>query len=418
MKNKIRAWLTVFCALGLIASAASAYVHYRLLQDSSYTSFCDISESVNCETVYRSQYGSIGGVPVALGGVLWFAMALLLTFAAEPAAVAGAAPSRKHQPPPQRESTVCGYLFLLSTAALAVVLYLAYASFFVLKTMCVLCVLTYVAVIGIFVLSGSAGPARLMALPSLAARDLRRLVRHPVALTIALLYLAGAASAVAFFPRETASRDTGGQAASRAVQAPPAITDDRRTEFERWMGAQPRVPLAVPTDGAVVLIVKFNDYQCPPCRQTFMEYKPIVAKYQASHPGKVKLVTKDFPLEAECNTGGAHQASCEAAAAVRMARAKGRAEALEDWLFDNQPAMTPALVRQGLSQVAGISDFDAQYPRVLEQVRADVALGRQLGVNRTPTFFINGVKVEGGLLAQFFDAAIAYELKRGQASQP
>jgi protein-disulfide isomerase len=132
----------------------------------------------------------------------------------------------------------------------------------------------------------------------------------------------------------------------------------------------------------------------------------------------VKFVTKDFPLEAECNTGGVHQASCEAAAAVRMARAKGRAEALEDWLFDNQPAMTPALVRQGVSQVAGVSDFDAQYPRMLEQVRADVALGRQLGVNRTPTFFINGIKVEGGLLAQFLDTAIAHELKRAQASQP
>jgi hypothetical protein len=33
-------------------------------------------------------------------------------------------------------------------------------------------------------------------------------------------------------------------------------------------------------------------------------------------------------------------------------------------------------------------------------------------VNRTPTFFINGVKIEGGLRPQFFDAAIAFELKR------
>jgi protein-disulfide isomerase len=195
----------------------------------------------------------------------------------------------------------------------------------------------------------------------------------------------------------------------------PALQNDRRVEFEKWMDSQPRVPLAVPTDGARVIIVKFNDYQCPPCRQTFTEYKPILAKYQASHPGQVKFVSKDFPLEAECNTGGQHVASCEAAAAVRMARAKGRAEALEDWLFDNQPAMTAALVRQGLSQVAGVSDFDAQYPRVLEQVRADVALGRQLGVNRTPTFFINGIRVEGGLLPQFFDTAIAHELKRAQA---
>jgi hypothetical protein len=98
-----------------------------------------------------------------------------------------------------------------------------------------------------------------------------------------------------------------------------------------------------------------------------------------------------------------------------MARLKGKADALEDWLFDNQPAMSPELVRRGVREVGGISDFDAQYPRVLDQVRADVALGRQLGVTSTPTFFVNGIKIVGGLRPQFFDAAIAYELQRAPA---
>jgi hypothetical protein len=95
-----------------------------------------------------------------------------------------------------------------------------------------------------------------------------------------------------------------------------------------------------------------------------------------------------------------------------MARLKGKAEALEAWLFDNQPAMSPELVRRGVREVGGVSDFDAQYPKVLDQVRADAALGRQLGVGSTPTFFVNGVKIVGGLRPQFFDAAIARELKR------
>ena len=51
-------------------------------------------------------------------------------------------------------------------------------------------------------------------------------------------------------------------------------------------------------------IVKFNDYQCPPCRQTYMEYKPIFAKWAKQAPGKVKFITKDFALERECNVGG------------------------------------------------------------------------------------------------------------------
>ncbi|HEV8316030.1 MAG TPA: vitamin K epoxide reductase family protein [Vicinamibacterales bacterium] len=424
-KRHVRATLIALCVLGLVASATSTYVHYRLMHDASYTSFCDISEAVNCETVYRSAYGTVAGIPVALGGVIWFSLALLLTFVSEPSAPpARPSQARRAETADASESSVSGYLFALSTVALAVVLYLAYASFFVLKTMCILCVLTYVAVVGIFIVSGASSPARLGSLPRFAARDLRRLARYPVALVIAILYLAGAASAIAFFPRDAVSAaaaatpsSPSSTSASAAPAAPaPAAQLDQVAGFEQWLDMQPRVPLAVPSDGAKVVIVKFNDYQCPPCKQTFLQYKPILQKFENSHPGQVKFITKDFPLEPECNGGGGHTAACEAAAAVRMARAKGRAEALEDWLFDNQPAMSPELVKKGAREVAQVTDFDAQYPRVLEQVKADTAYGRQLGVNRTPTFFINGIKIEGGLLPNFFEAAIAHELKRAQGS--
>ena len=69
-------------------------------------------------------------------------------------------------------------------------------------------------------------------------------------------------------------------------------------------------------------------------------------------------------------------------------------------------------MREARATIGGVTDFDAQYPRVLEEVKADVGLGQLLGVKATPTFFINGVKVEGGLAPQYFDQAIAYELKK------
>src|SRR5207302_3348753 len=112
---------------------------------------------------------------------------------------------------------------------------------------------------------------------------------------------------------------------------------------ERWFTAQPRVPLIVPAEGAKVLVVKFNDYQCPPCRQSYLGYKGIFAKYEAEHPGAVRLVLKDFPLDSECNQSvrstGPHPAACEAAVAVRLARAHNRVEAMEEWLFANQPML-------------------------------------------------------------------------------
>ncbi len=54
------------------------------------------------------------------------------------------------------------------------------------------------------------------------------------------------------------------------------LSGEQQSNFEQWYQALPRVPLAVPNDGAKVLIVKFNDYQCPPCRMTWEQYKPII----------------------------------------------------------------------------------------------------------------------------------------------
>jgi protein-disulfide isomerase len=190
-------------------------------------------------------------------------------------------------------------------------------------------------------------------------------------------------------------------------------------QLEQWLSQQPRVPLMVPRGGAAVVIVKFNDYQCPPCRQTWLEYKPVLAKYEQQQPGKVTFVTRDFPLEPECNTftpNELHPAACEAAVAVRLAREKGKAEAMEEWLFANQPSLTGAGVREAAKSVGGVTDFDARYPATLELVRGDVAQGGQLNVRGTPTFFMNGIRLPG-LRAEFFDAAIQWQLRQGGSKE-
>jgi len=163
-----------------------------------------------------------------------------------------------------------------------------------------------------------------------------------------------------------------------------------------------------------VLVVKFNDYQCPACGQSYMQYKPILAKYEATAPGAVKVVMQDYPLNPTCNsnlTTMIHPAACDAAVAVRLAKQHGRGEAMEEWLYTHQQGMTSPIVRQAARDIGQVTDFDAKYASTLEAVKADVALGRQLRIQQTPTFFINGIKIEGAWQPQFFDQAIAYELQ-------
>lgn len=380
------------CAvLGLAASSAAAYVHFHLLTDPAYTSFCDVSATVNCTEAYTSRFGTFHGVSVALFGAIWFGFATLLAVAGlwAPRDVAEAVP---------------GYLFAGSTLALAVVLYLGYASFALLHVVCVLCLTTYAAVIGLFLVTGAATSIPMMSLPRRSVSDLKRLATTPVALVLALLWFGGAATAVAFFPREAA-------AGAPALVDPAAGGAQGQTEIERFMSQAPRVPLVISPEGAKILLVKFHDFECPACKQAYLAYKPIIAKYEAM-PNAIRVVEKDYPLNPTCNntlTQMLHPWACDGAVAVRLAREHGRGEQLEDYFFTHQEEITPQNVRQVAKDVGGVTDFDAKYDTAMDGVKADIALAKQLRVSQTPTFFINGVKVDGMWQPAIFEQALAYE---------
>lgn len=384
----------VFALVGLGASVTAAYVHYQVLQNPLYTSFCDINATVSCTEVYQSRFGTLWGVPVSIFGGIWFVCAALLSV--------GGLVAR-----PQIRESIPGYLFALSTFALAAALYLFYASVFILKAYCPMCLLTDGAIIGLFIVSGAATSVPMTTLPGRLTRDLRVLVGNPLAIAVTVLFVAGAATTLAFFPRE----------GSVEPGSTPAPTADQRSELERFMATATRIPLVIPRDGVKVLIVKFNDFQCPACGHSYLSYKPILAKYESQYPGAVRMVLKDFPLNSNCNPHSSmvHPAACHAAVAVRLAREHNRGEQMEEWLYTHQPGMTPDSVKQAAREAGQVTDFDAKYAATLNLVKADVAFGTELNINSTPTFFINGLKVEGEWAAQYFDQAIAYELQHPPA---
>jgi vitamin-K-epoxide reductase (warfarin-sensitive) len=301
MSSRSRGLILAFALLGLGFAAASTWVHYKVVTDPTYVSPCDINAAFNCTQVYLSRFGSVGGVPVALGGIFWFALVGLVAAFAKPT---------------DQQSVAAGYLFALSTIGLAAILYLGYASFVVLRTGCLLCIGTYVCVLAIFAVSSFSRPVSMIGLPLRLFRDMRDVVTRPVTFVMALLLLAGTASLVAFFPKE-------GEAAAQAATAAP-VSGDARANFEAAWRQQPRVDTGVPANGAQVVIVKFNDYMCPTCRQAEVYYRPILDKYAKSDPGKVKYVVKDWPWNSDCNfnaqrTIPGHEAACAGDACLRSA---------------------------------------------------------------------------------------------------
>lgn len=384
-------WLILALALlGLAFASSSTWVHYKLLTDASYISPCDLSSTFNCSQVYLSPYGSIAGVPVAIGGIFWFGLVALVAAFARP----------------DKTSPAGTYVFLLGTVGLAVILYLAYASY-QLQTACVLCLGTYAAVAGIFIISGSASSVPMTQIPARLASDLAAGLRRPAVTAFLFFLVAGTVSAAAYFPKE------GSRPQPQAAQPTAQASQDFATAWAQ----QPRVDLGIPADGAKVVVVKFNDYQCPGCRETHEWYKPVLAKFQQSNPGAVKYVLKDWPWNTNCNFNAGrtlHPAACEAAAAVRMARDQGKAKEveMEEWIYGNQPTLTSASVKAATQRILGITDFDRQYEKKLPDIRRDIADGGALRIGSTPTLFINGVRIEQLMPAQYFELAIQLELSK------
>jgi protein-disulfide isomerase len=276
----------------------------------------------------------------------------------------------------------------------------------------------YASVAGIFLASAAAATS-LTSIPARLGEDVRSLTRNQTATTLTVAWLAASIALVILFPRQEAF---GAQAPS-VVEAIPepeleALTPEQLAEWNKYLDSQTPLsePDLLPTAPMKVRFVKFNDYQCPSCRQTWALYRGIIAKYEREYPGVFVFETRDLPLEPECGLASNHTMACEAAAAVRLARTKDKAQEMETWLFNNQSfEMTRDDVKRGLREVAQITDFDEQYQKVLPAVREDVQLGQKLGVTGTPTFYMNGVRL-GNVRPTYLDATIQYFLRKSGAA--
>lgn len=189
--------------------------------------------------------------------------------------------------------------------------------------------------------------------------------------------------------------------------------------FERDWNARRRLSTGVPQGNAKVVVVMFIDWQCPACRAVHMSYLPVVDAINKTAPGSIRVEMRDYPLNMRCNPNvpvEMHPAACEAAVAVRLAREKGRDAQMVEWLFARQQTLTPASVRAGAQQVAGVTDLAARYAAVIKDVMAEVEQGRRLEVGGTPTVFVNGVLArtpENALFSpQQFEMALRAELKK------
>jgi protein-disulfide isomerase len=185
------------------------------------------------------------------------------------------------------------------------------------------------------------------------------------------------------------------------------------SRIETYLKAPPLFRAEVPTTGAPskgaeyapVTIVKFEDFQCPFCKQI----QPTLTELFSRYNGKIRLVHKDLPLDS------IHPQARQAAEAARCAAEAGKFWSYHDLLYANSPNVSQENLKSYAKEVGiDVNAFDrclgsGKFKAVVQR---DLIDGAQLGLTGTPTFFINGREVSGNQPVEIFRAIIDEELGR------
>jgi len=176
-----------------------------------------------------------------------------------------------------------------------------------------------------------------------------------------------------------------------------------------------QLPVKGPSFGpadAKVSIVVFSDFQCPYCREFARNLRgPLTQKY----PKDVRVTFEDFPIDSlhPWATAAAEAGHCIGDEKPDLFWA------YHDWIFEHQGEITVANLREKVLGFArehhldegGIASCLNTHAKKAE-VEASLRKGRELGIQQTPTFYLNGRPVPGALPWDALNTLIQMELNR------
>ena len=150
---------------------------------------------------------------------------------------------------------------------------------------------------------------------------------------------------------------------------------------------------------AAVTLVEYGDFECPYCGAAH----PSVVQVRQTLGDELRFAFRNFPLSQ------IHQHALPAAEAAEAAGAQGRFWEMHDLLFANQRALGHEdLLGYAAALALDLDRFALELAQHTHEprIREDFMSGIRSGVNGTPTFFVDGVRHNGGYDSESLLAAI------------
>ena len=182
-----------------------------------------------------------------------------------------------------------------------------------------------------------------------------------------------------------------------------AAEKQKEDEFKKLLEDKVEVEIGEsPVKGdkkAEYTIVTFSDFQCPFCKRGDDTIKELQKKYDK----RVKYVFKHFPL-------GFHPQAAPASKAAWAAGKQGKFFEYHDKLFENQAKLGDELYVQ-IAKDLGLNldkfNKDRASDEAEKQIKADMEVGQKAGIQGTPGFILNGVKIFGAYPVDYFEKIIS-----------
>jgi protein-disulfide isomerase/uncharacterized membrane protein len=371
-------------------------------------SFCDISQYVSCNAVNASAWSTFLGIPIASYGIFFYLSVIGLCL------LTGQGKAVSYR--------AMASLVMLGGAVSVVFSVALFAlSLFVIKALCILCIGLYV--VNVLLLAS----AWLMAFKGHCVEGLTEGVHNIFAFVrTAIVPFSSQGtidsqnrwgtrfSLVALAVLAVCSWAVGPLMLRLFIAASEPGADTARESIMAWKGS-PVVSFPVSLDGsasgdyskgtpgAPIQIVEFADFECPGCRRMYFALNDLLQAY----PGRYQLVFKNYPLDHRCNPGikqEFHRYACAAAAFSRCAGEQGKFWESLDWLFSLPELEGGASMEdvQSVLMTKGTQDLELDPEGLREciaserqtaKIQDDIAVADRLGLESTPSFWINGKRL-------------------------
>ena len=172
--------------------------------------------------------------------------------------------------------------------------------------------------------------------------------------------------------------------------------------------------------GSKVTLIEYGDFQCPPCGNMY----PIVKQLTAKYKDQLQYVFRNFPITTS------HPNARAAAATAEAAGLQGKYWEMHDKIYEKQSdwseldANARTTFFEGLAKDIGldVSKFNSDVVKTSlnDKVDFDYQLGKKAGVEGTPTFFLDGAKLDPSAYGDSskFDNTIKTALKKANIALP